>query len=122
MRVQVMIPSCSDSPFTDLISDSYIGDLLDAGVELYRYDNGFLHAKLLIVDEDTASVGRRTWITAACWTTSKSRLSSATGASCGRSRPPTTTTWPRAAGSRGKHGGPRRGGAHWVTRCGWSRP
>ena len=52
-----MIPSCSDSPFTDLISDSYIGDLLDAGVELYRYDNGFLHAKLLIVDEDTASVG-----------------------------------------------------------------
>ena len=36
---------------------SYIGDLLDAGVELYRYDNGFLHAKLLIVDEDTASVG-----------------------------------------------------------------
>ena len=57
VRVQVMIPSCSDSPFTDLISDSYIGDLLDAGVELYRYDNGFLHAKLLIVDEDTASVG-----------------------------------------------------------------
>ena len=55
VRVQVMIPSCSDSPFTDLISDSYIGDLLDAGVELYRYDNGFLHAKLLIVDEDTAS-------------------------------------------------------------------
>ena len=51
VRVQVMIPSCSDSPFTDLISDSYIGDLLDAGVELYRYDNGFLHAKLLIVDE-----------------------------------------------------------------------
>lgn len=57
VRVQVMIPTCSDSPFTDLISDSYVGDLLDAGVELYRYDNGFLHAKLLIVDDDTASVG-----------------------------------------------------------------
>ena len=57
IRVQVMIPTCSDSPFTDLISDSYVGDLLDAGVELYRYDNGFLHAKLLIVDDDIASVG-----------------------------------------------------------------
>lgn len=57
IRVEVMIPTCSDSPFTDLISDSYVGDLLDAGIELYRYDNGFLHAKLLIVDDDTASVG-----------------------------------------------------------------
>lgn len=57
VRVMVMIPSCSDSRFTDLISDSYIADLLDAGVELYRYDNGFLHAKLLIVDDTIASVG-----------------------------------------------------------------
>lgn len=57
VRVEVMIPTCSDSPFTDLISDSYVEDLLDAGAELYRYDNGFLHAKLLIVDAHTASVG-----------------------------------------------------------------
>jgi cardiolipin synthase len=39
------------------VSDSYVGDLLDAGVELYRYDNGFLHAKLVIVDDTLASVG-----------------------------------------------------------------
>ena len=52
-----MIPACSDSRFTDLVSESYIGDLLDTGAELYRYDNGFLHAKLLVIDEQTASVG-----------------------------------------------------------------
>lgn len=57
VRVKVMIPSCSDSIFTDLISDSYIDDILDSGAELYRYDNGFLHAKILIVDDTTASVG-----------------------------------------------------------------
>lgn len=57
IRVEVMIPACSDSPFSDLVSDSYVGDLLDAGVELYRYDNGFLHAKLVIVDDTLASVG-----------------------------------------------------------------
>ncbi|MEG0789029.1 MAG: cardiolipin synthase [Alistipes sp.] len=55
--VKVMIPACSDSPFTDLISDSFVEELLDAGVELYRYEKGFLHAKLLIVDDTTASVG-----------------------------------------------------------------
>ena len=63
--VEVMIPACSDSPFSDLVSDSHEGDLLDAGVELYCHDNGFLHAKLVIVDEELASVGTpRTWTTA----------------------------------------------------------
>lgn len=57
VRVEVMIPTCSDSSFTDLISDSYVEDLLDAGVELYRYENGFLHAKIMIVDDTLASVG-----------------------------------------------------------------
>lgn len=57
VRVMVMIPTCSDSRFTDLVSDSYVDDLLDAGAELYRYDNGFLHAKVLVADDDTASVG-----------------------------------------------------------------
>ena len=57
VRVEVMIPTCSDSHLSDLVSDSYVEDLLDAGVELYRYDNGFLHAKLLIVDRQLASVG-----------------------------------------------------------------
>jgi len=56
-RVEVMIPAASDSPLTDLASDSYIDDLLDAGVELYRYEAGFLHAKVLIVDDSAASVG-----------------------------------------------------------------
>ncbi len=57
VRVMVMIPTSSDSRFTDLVSDSYVEDLLDAGAELYRYDNGFLHAKVLVADDDTASVG-----------------------------------------------------------------
>ena len=56
-RVEVMIPAASDSPLTDLASDSYIDDLLDTGVDLYRYEAGFLHAKVLIVDDFAASVG-----------------------------------------------------------------
>ena len=57
VRVEVMIPSRSDSRLMDWVSDSYVEDLLDAGVTLHRYDRGFLHAKLLIVDDTLASVG-----------------------------------------------------------------
>src|SRR5699024_1548349 len=36
---------------------SYIGDLLNAGAEVYIYQKGFLHAKTIIVDGKIASVG-----------------------------------------------------------------
>lgn len=57
VRVVVMTPSKSNMPVVDLIADSYIMDFLDSGVELFRYKAGFLHAKVLVVDDDIASVG-----------------------------------------------------------------
>lgn len=122
VRVQVMIPTCSDSPFTDLISDSYVGDLLDAGIELYRYANGFLHAKLLIVDDDTASVGTANM-------DYRSLLDNLEVTAFIRDRqvvrgcpPPSTAIWPRAGGSCGANGGRRHGGARWAMCCGSCHP
>lgn len=57
VRVQVMVPASSDSHFTDLVSESFLTDLLVSGAEVFRYENGFLHAKLLVIDERVASVG-----------------------------------------------------------------
>lgn len=57
VRVQILMPASSDAPLTDLVAESYIGELLDAGAEVYRYEAGFLHAKVLIVDDRIASVG-----------------------------------------------------------------
>lgn len=57
VRVVVMTPSKSDMPVVDFIADSYIMDFLDSGVELFRYKAGFLHAKVLVVDDNVASVG-----------------------------------------------------------------
>lgn len=57
VRVEAMIPSCSDSRMADLITDSYVEELLDADIALYCYDKGFLHAKLLLIDDCLASVG-----------------------------------------------------------------
>lgn len=57
VRVQVMVPASSDSHLTDLVSEGFLTDLLEAGAEVLRYESGFLHAKLLVVDERVASVG-----------------------------------------------------------------
>ncbi|TRM10840.1 cardiolipin synthase [Lentibacillus cibarius] len=55
--VKVMIPNKPDHPFVYWATMSYVGDLLNAGAEVYIYQNGFLHAKTIIVDGKIASVG-----------------------------------------------------------------
>ena len=57
VQVEAMIPAGSDSRLADRIAESYVGDLLEAGIALYRYERGFLHAKMLLVDDCVASVG-----------------------------------------------------------------
>jgi cardiolipin synthase len=55
--VRIMIPCKPDHPFVYWSTLSWIGDLLDAGVRAYTYDNGFIHAKTIVVDGIAASVG-----------------------------------------------------------------
>ena len=56
-----MIPCRPDHPFVYWASLSFIGDLLDAGVRAYTYDDGFLHAKTIVVDGKAGSVGSANW-------------------------------------------------------------
>lgn len=55
--VKIMIPNKPDHPFVYWATISYAGDLLKAGAEVYIYQNGFLHAKTIVVDGKIASVG-----------------------------------------------------------------
>src|SRR5690625_4216951 len=55
--VKIMIPNKLDHPFVYWATLSNIGDMLNAGAEVYIYQNGFLHAKTIIVDGKIASVG-----------------------------------------------------------------
>lgn len=57
VHVKIMIPNKPDHPFVYWATLSYIGDLLDAGAEVHIYQNGFLHAKTIVVDGKIASVG-----------------------------------------------------------------
>lgn len=57
VRVQLLVPSRSDSYFVNLASQSYFSDLLTAGVEIYQYTKGFVHAKTMVVDRKISVVG-----------------------------------------------------------------
>lgn len=48
--VRIMIPCKPDHPLVYWATYSYIGELLEAGVKCYTYDNGFLHAKGVMSD------------------------------------------------------------------------
>ncbi|OEK05281.1 cardiolipin synthase [Roseivirga misakiensis] len=55
--VELMIPFDSDSRIVQAASFSFIKRLLQAGVKVYLYQRGFLHAKVIIIDDGFASVG-----------------------------------------------------------------
>jgi cardiolipin synthase len=55
--VQLMLPERSDSRIIDKAVHSFIDDMLRAGVKVYFYTKGFLHAKMLIVDDLLTVVG-----------------------------------------------------------------
>ena len=61
LDVRILIPNRPDHPFVYWAGLSFIGQLLDSGVRAYTYDNGFLHAKTIVVDEVAASVGSANW-------------------------------------------------------------
>ncbi|MGG6314529.1 cardiolipin synthase [Paenibacillus macerans] len=55
--VKIIMPYHSDSRLVKLASLSYVEELMRAGVEFYQYTKGFIHAKVMIVDDLLASVG-----------------------------------------------------------------
>ncbi|OMF30843.1 cardiolipin synthase [Paenibacillus sp. FSL H8-0548] len=55
--VRLIIPGIADSKLVLLATLSYIQELLEAGVKVYRYEKGFIHAKVMIIDQMLATVG-----------------------------------------------------------------
>lgn len=57
IEVNVIIPYHADSRLVKLASLSYVEELLRAGVKFYEYHKGFIHSKVVIVDDIMVSLG-----------------------------------------------------------------
>jgi cardiolipin synthase A/B len=57
IQVRLMVPEANDGFLTQYATQSYFPELLRAGIEIYSYQKGFLHKKIIIIDGDLASIG-----------------------------------------------------------------
>ena len=55
--VRIMVPAKSDSKMLTHATSSYFDECLRAGVRIYRYTAGMLHAKTIIIDDELCSIG-----------------------------------------------------------------
>ncbi|MEH6942100.1 cardiolipin synthase [Bacillus sp. JJ722] len=55
--VRILVPKNPDKRIVWYASRSYFPDLLEVGVKIYEYKQGFMHSKIVIVDRELASIG-----------------------------------------------------------------
>ena len=55
--VRILIPENNDDPLVDLTSYSYLQEGERVGLKFYRYEPGFMHQKVMLIDSDVATVG-----------------------------------------------------------------
>lgn len=55
--VNIIIPYKSDSPWVQLAALSYVDELLEAGVNVFQYQKGFLHSKFITIDAEITITG-----------------------------------------------------------------
>lgn len=57
VNIKLLVPMHSDSAFVNTCASSHYEEMLEAGVEIYRYTKGFVHAKTMVCDDKIAFVG-----------------------------------------------------------------
>lgn len=55
--VRILIPEKGDSTMVDLSAWSFLPDLHAAGIEVYRYQKGFMHHKVTVIDDRYCTIG-----------------------------------------------------------------
>jgi len=57
VKVKLLLPGESDTMLVQAASLSYVRELLENDVEVYLYEKGMYHGKMMVVDEEISSVG-----------------------------------------------------------------
>lgn len=55
--IKILVPGKPDKRFVYLATKSYFEDLMKVGIEIYVYNEKFMHSKVMIIDDKIASVG-----------------------------------------------------------------
>ena len=55
--VRIIFPQKIDHFIVNIASYSYFDEVLDAGGRVFLYQKGFIHSKVVIVDDEIASIG-----------------------------------------------------------------
>lgn len=55
--VRLLMPKRPDKKIVFYASRSYYPELMEAGIKIYEYKEGFMHSKIVIVDGELASIG-----------------------------------------------------------------
>ncbi len=57
VKTIMIIPGRSDNAKVQYASNSYLEQLLVCGIEIFRYNKGFIHSKMIIIDDDLTIAG-----------------------------------------------------------------
>lgn len=55
--VRIIVPGAPDHFFMEWILSANIGLLMEYGIKIYRYGNGFIHSKTIVADGEVCSIG-----------------------------------------------------------------
>ncbi len=55
--VRIMTPAVTDHPFVYGANSAYGGEMLRHGGRIFRYEKGFLHAKMMVIDDEITMIG-----------------------------------------------------------------
>ena len=57
IEVVIIMPHIPDKWYAFAVAKTYYKELIESGVQIYEYTPGFVHAKVFVSDDDTATVG-----------------------------------------------------------------
>ncbi len=55
--VKIIMPGIPDKKYAFALAKTYYKELIKAGVKIYEFTPGFVHAKIFVSDNDTATIG-----------------------------------------------------------------
>jgi hypothetical protein len=93
LDVRILTPELNDNWFVRHASNVYLQELASMGARIYFYEKGFMHQKVMLVDDRLAMVGTVNFDNRSFRSISRSRPPSRTGISRPRSKPCSKKTW-----------------------------